>query len=155
MRFDYTASLGGTEEARVYPGGRRVNSAIEIHDSKLAAVIPSAEGLIVRLDPAYVHRSEGRPGVDAGTGWCQPAEMVFASGVVEGELPELPWILGEGRISGGANFREMVPLPCVVDGAVRFEARNINGDIVVIRGAGLDVRAVGEARYIERFRGGS
>jgi hypothetical protein len=131
-----------------------VNAAIEIHDSQLAAVVATENGMIVRFGPAYVHRSVGRPGFDAGSGWTQSVEMLFASGVVEGPLPPLPCTLDDGSIWGGAEFRGMIPLPCVVETAVRFEARSLHGDLVVIRGVGLEVKAVGEARYVEEFPGG-
>jgi len=131
-----------------------VNAAIEIHDSELAAVVATQNGVIVRLAPAYVHRSIARPGFDAGSGWSQPVEMLFASGVVEGQLPELPCTLDDGSISGGAEFRGMIPLPCAVETAVRFEARNFYGDLVVIRGVGLEVKPIGDASYVEEFPGG-
>jgi hypothetical protein len=79
--------------------------------------------------------------------------LLFVSGVVEGLLPELPCTLDEGNISGGAEFRGLIPLPCVVETAVRFEAHNLHGEFVVIRGVGLEVKAVGEARYVEQFPG--
>ena len=131
-----------------------MNAAIEIHDSELAAVVATQNGVIVRLSPAYVHRSVARPGFDAGSGWSQPVEMLFVSGVVEGKLPELPCTLDDGCVSGGAEFRGMIPLPCVVETAVRFEARNLHGDLVVIRGVGLEVRPIGDASYVEEFPGG-
>jgi len=131
-----------------------VNAAIEIHDSELAAVVATQNGVIVRLAPAYVHRSVARPGFDAGSGWSQSVEILFASGVVEGRLPELPCTLDDGSISGGAEFRGMIPLPCVVETAVRFEARNLHGDLVVIRGVGLEVKPIGDASYVEEFPGG-
>lgn len=133
--------------------GNTVNAVIEIHDSELASVLPTESGVVVRLAPAYVHRSVERPGIDAGSGWSQPVELLFASGVVEGQLPELPCTLDDGGISGGAEFRGMIPLPCVVESAVRFEARNLHGELVVIRGVGLKVNAVGEASYVEEFPG--
>jgi hypothetical protein len=133
--------------------GQPVNAAIEIHDSELAAVVPTDSGVIIRLAPAYVHRSVARPGFDAGTGWTQPVEMLFASGVVEGKLPELPCTLDDGSISGGAEFCGTIPLPCVVETAVCFEARSLHGDLVVIRGVALEVKPVGEACYVEEFHG--
>jgi len=132
-----------------------VNAAIEIHDSELAAVVPTENGVIVRMAPAYVHRSVARLGFDAGSGWSQPVELLFESGVVEGQLPELPCTLDDGSISGGAEFPGMIPLPCVVETAVRFEARNLHGDLVIVRGVGLEVKAVGEASYVEEFPGGA
>jgi len=78
-------------------------------------------------------------------------ELLFESGVVEGKLPELPCTLDDGSISGGAAFRGMIPLPCVVDAAVRFEARNLHGDLIVVRGVRLEVKSIGEASYVEEF----
>jgi hypothetical protein len=74
--------------------------------------------------------------------------------VVEGELPELPCTLDDGSISSGVEFREMIPLPCVVETAVRFEARSVHGDLVVIRGVALEVKPIGDASYVEEFPGG-
>jgi hypothetical protein len=128
-----------------------MNAAIEMHDSKLAEVVSSPNGLIVRLDPAYVHRSALRPGFDGGSVWSQPVEIHFASGFIEGQLPELPCTLDDGSVSGGAEFRGMIPLPCVMATAVRFEARNLEGDLIVILGAGLEAKVVGEPIYIEEF----
>ena len=130
-----------------------MNAAIEIHDSELAAVVATQNGVIVRFAPAYVHRSIARPGFDAGSGWSQPVEMLFGSGVVEGNLPELPCTLDDGSLSGGAEFHGMIPLPCVVESAVRFEARNLHGELVVIRGVSLEVKPVGDASYVDEFPG--
>jgi hypothetical protein len=130
-----------------------VNAAIEIHDSELADVVITQNGVVIRLAPAYIHRSVARPGFDAGSGWSQAVELLFAFGVVEGQIPELPCTLDDGSISGGAEFAGMIPLPCVVETAVRFEARNLHGDLVVIRGDRLEVKAVGEASYVEEFPG--
>ncbi len=152
LKFTGRMGAGGCVDS-VGGRGQPVNAAIEIHDSELAAVILTQVGVIVRLAPAYVHRSGGRPGFDAGSGWCQPVELVFVAGVVVGLLPELPCTLDDGIISGGAEFRGMIPLPYVVETAVHFEACNLHGDLVVIRGLGLEVKAIGEASYVEEFPG--
>ncbi len=47
----------------------------------------------------------------------------------------------------------MIPLPCVVETSVCFEAVNRQGDRIVVRGSGLNVNAVGEASYVEEFPG--
>src|SRR5262249_54549160 len=132
---------------------RPVNAAIEIRDSEIAAIVATENGVIVRLAPAYVHRSVGRPSVDAGSGGTQSVEMFFASGGVEGSLPSLPCSLDDGSVSGGTEFRGMIRLPSVVENAVRFEAYSLHGEPVVIRGVGLEVKAIGEASYVEEFPG--
>jgi hypothetical protein len=59
--------------------------------------------------------------------------------VVEGLLPELPCSLDDGRISGGAEFRGIIPLPYVVETRVRFEARNLHRDLVYKWGLGIPI----------------
>ena len=130
-----------------------MNAAIELHDSEVAAVVATPEGgVVVRLAPAYVHRSAGRPGIDAGSGWLQAVELAFASAVIEGPLPELPCELDGGTLTG-VESRGMVPLPYATDAAVHFEAHTLTGGRISARGRGLTVRAAGEARYVEEFPG--
>lgn len=129
-----------------------MNAAVEFHDSQVVAVEHRADAVVVRL-AAYVHRSDGRPGYNIGTGWTQEVEMMFASGVVEALFAELPCTLSDGRVSGGAEFAGMVPLPALVQSPVRFEALGQDGAWLVVRGAGLEVVAVAEAVYVEVFPG--
>jgi hypothetical protein len=129
-----------------------VNAAVELHDSQVVAVELAAGAVTVRL-AAYVHRSEGRPGFDPGSGWSQPVALVFAGGVVEEQPSELPCTLDDGRVSVLAEFAGLVPVPASVPGAVRFEAVGLYGERLVVRGSGLEVIAVGEGEFVERFPG--
>jgi hypothetical protein len=52
------------------------NAAVEIHDSTLESIETHSEVLVAMLS-AYVHRSSGRPGIDAGTGWSQTVRLRF------------------------------------------------------------------------------
>jgi hypothetical protein len=133
--------------------GGVVNAAVELHDSEVVAVTSAAAAVVVRLS-AYVHRSDGRPGYDPGSGWSQPVELVFAGGVVEEQPAELPCTLDDGCVAGGAEFKGLIPLPASVGSAVLFEARGLYGELLAVRGAGLEVVAVGEGRFVESFPGG-
>ncbi|MBN9522894.1 hypothetical protein J0H58_30995 [bacterium] len=130
-----------------------MNTAIELHDSAISAVFESGSTVVVRLSPAYVHRSTGRPGIDPGTGWVQEVELRFANGVIECPLTDLPCTLGDGFVTGGIEFRNAVPLPLSVESEVRFEARTVHGERLVVRGSGLDVSPVTDAKYVEEFPG--
>jgi hypothetical protein len=129
-----------------------VNAAVELHDSDVVAIEPAAGTVVVRL-MAYVHRSDGRPGFDAGSGWSQLVELVFADGVVEERPAALPCTLDEGCVSGGAEFAGIVPLPASVSLAVRLEARGLYGERLAVRGTRLEVIAVAEGTFIESFPG--
>jgi hypothetical protein len=130
-----------------------VNASVEFHDSQLTAVMQTAEGLFVRLEPAYVHHSTGRPGFDPGSGWLQPVELIFANGIVTGQFPELPCTLADGQISGDVKYDGMIPLPVEIRCAIQLELRSIEGHQIVIRGNSLRMRAVGDANYVEEFTG--
>jgi hypothetical protein len=129
-----------------------VNAAIEMHDSQVVAVQSTAGAVIVRL-VAYVHRSDGRPGSDAGTGWSQLVDLVFAGGVIEEQPIKLPCTLDDGCVSGDATFAGLVPIPASVKVAVRLVARGLSGEVLAIRGEGLDVVPVSEGQFVELFPG--
>jgi hypothetical protein len=130
-----------------------MNAAIEIHDSELSAIAAGQDRVTVRLDPAYVHRSSGRPGHDAGSGWSQPVEIVLFGGQIETPLPEMPCTLDDGRLSGGADFVNVIPIPFALNSSLQFEAYTLQGDRIVIRGVAVEVKAAGEAKYVEEFPG--
>jgi hypothetical protein len=52
------------------------NAAVEIHDSTLERIEHEGDD-IVAVFSAYVHRSAGRPGIDAGSGWSQALHLRF------------------------------------------------------------------------------
>lgn len=129
-----------------------MNATIELHDSTVIAIESRAGSVVVRLD-AYVHRSEGRPGIDPGSGWSQTVDLVFAGGVVEKQPSELPCWLSGGNVSAGVASAGMIPLPSSVLSSVRFEAIGLSGDQLIVRSERLEVVEVGEGRFVEAFPG--
>jgi hypothetical protein len=130
-----------------------VNAALELHDSVVMSVEQTREGVVVRL-AAYVHRSEGRPGIDAGVGVSQMVDLTFADGIVEKRFDQLPCTLWAGRIFfGTAALDELIPIPTSLTGALRFEAEGQDGGQLIIRSSGLDVVATSEGVYVEEFPG--
>ncbi len=130
-----------------------MNAAIEFHDSKLLGIDETGGAVILRLS-AYVHRSTGQPGRDAGTGWSQQVELVFAGGVVEHRPTELPpFTLEDGQVTGGIEQDGEIPVPVSIPAAVRFDGHGLYGERLVVSGIRLEVRATGEAVYVESFPG--
>jgi hypothetical protein len=131
-----------------------MNSVIEIHDSKIVGVMPSAGSIVVRMSPAYVHRSEGRPGFDSGSVWVQDIELTISDFELESNLPELPQELDGGSIQLGSQvFENIIPLPLDVRGAIRFSVLALSGESLIIQGSGATVVLLGEPRYVEQFSG--
>jgi hypothetical protein len=137
-----------------------MNSAIELHDSDVEAIErrDSDGSVVVSFHPAYLHKSEGRPGSDSGSGWVQPAHFVIRNGNIQGALPDFEEdsYLSSGRVELGSEIhRNVVPLPLDYDGVVRVHLLFILGEEVNISGDGLKVLLLGEPRYVEEYRGGS
>jgi hypothetical protein len=65
-----------------------MNACFEFHDSVLASIKEEGARCILEFRPAYVHRSEGSPGVDAGDGFWQDLQIV----------------IGGAKIKTGASF---------------------------------------------------
>jgi hypothetical protein len=125
-----------------------MNAAVELHDSHVIAIETTDSSVIVRLD-AYVHRTTGRPGVNAGTGWSQTVDLIFKDGIVDENTLELPCWLSDGNLSPVADSAGMIPLPTSIPSPVRFEAFAFSGDKLVVRGNTLTAVATSEATFIE------
>ena len=131
-----------------------MNSEVEIHDSRLVGVTPDGRDLVLRLAPAYVHRSAGRPGIDQGSGWLQDIDLVISEAVVESLPSEFPVDLSDGSFSDGeVRWDNSIPLPLAVCGAVSLTAVTCHGEILAVRGTGASALTRGDARYVEEFPG--
>jgi hypothetical protein len=128
------------------------NAAIEFHDSEVAAVHQEGAMLTIEFSSAYVHRSEGTPCVDAGTGWAQQAMMVLSGCQCSGEFPKLPCSLSGGSVNAGCEvYRSVIPVPFVYVGATCVNLSFEDGSEVQLTASELRLDTIGEATYIERF----
>ena len=96
------------------------NVDIEFHDSVVVALSTEGKTLAIRLSPAWVHRSAGKPGVDAGTVWTQEATLRLDEAVDVGERSEWPAWLVEGSI---LNPVEVESDGYIYDGRVEVDGR--------------------------------
>jgi hypothetical protein len=130
------------------------NRAIEIHDSILASVSIVQGRVDLTFSSVYIHQSEGRPGIDAGSGWVQKAILRIDDAKVTGAFSEFPVDLGGGQIQMGANRSDNeIPLPLRYRGAfeVRLEAM-WRAEEVCFSGSGAELELLGEPEYVEEFR---
>ena len=58
-----------------------MNQSIELHDSVLGEIGFAEGDAKLSFVHAYIHRSEGRPGIDPGTGWSQKAELIIEEAI--------------------------------------------------------------------------
>ena len=68
-----------------------------MHDSLLESWSVCGETLVLSLR-AYVHTSDGKPGIDAGTGWTQTALIHLLDSHVEGKMPDSDAAISDGEL---------------------------------------------------------
>ena len=130
-----------------------MNAALEFHDSTLSSVVTVGTDCVLRFD-GYLHQSQGRAGVDPGTGWQCLVELRLRQGRRDGSVPELPVALSDGTLHLGASvFENCVPIPLQDLRATRIELIAVSGERVVFTGASLEAALVTEPKYVDTFPG--
>ncbi len=132
---------------------RQKNRAIEIHDSVLDALSLRDGQAILHFSHLYIHESEGRVGIDPGSGWTQEGNLTISDAVVEGSFLEWPADLHEGQIAvDGTVYENLIPISLNVVGKIELRLQSWS-DVISIAGTGARLELVGEAKYIEEFPG--
>ncbi|HEX3586302.1 MAG TPA: hypothetical protein VH024_09920 [Candidatus Angelobacter sp.] len=127
------------------------NRVIEIHDSELKSIAVSNGEIVLELSPAYIHQSEGRPGMDAGTGWLQDAVIRILGEEISGSFSELPCDLWDGQLKlPDESLDNTIPIPLSVEGHIELQLTSCSGESVQIRGDGITLQLRGEPRYLEK-----
>jgi hypothetical protein len=129
------------------------NQAFEFHDSVLASITREGDDLTLTFNPAYVHRSSGEPGTDAGTGWTTSI-LVIVRGGATSNVATLPQDVASGSITVGSTVCDnVVPLPFAANGAVRILVELVGGERLNATGTGVSAVVVGESTFVENFGG--
>lgn len=130
------------------------NSIIELHDSVVGDIATIGSQVIVFFARAYIHKSEGRPGWDAGSGWVQAATLSWAEATIEGNVPELPAGIWEGDLIVDVEVQKnMIPIPFSHTGTVALRLHLETPVEITIRGNQAVLTLIGEAVYVEEFPG--
>lgn len=128
------------------------HSVIELHDSTISAVRQQDGTAIIEFTPAYIHKSENRPGIDAGTGWVQDASLRIENVTFEGSLPHLPANVMDGMITiNSIEYDNIIPIPLDVLHAVTLQLDFPTGEHITVKGTGVNLQLNGECKYVEDF----
>ena len=131
-----------------------MNSAIELHDSKVSSVKRDGQNVCIALEPAYLHRSGGRPGIDPGEGYLQSADLVFSGVESLEEEGQCTGTLSDGSVAAERQeFANGLPLPFNLVGAISAKFNFVSGGILVVRATGVSCILSGTARYVEAYEG--
>ncbi len=110
--------------------------------------------MAITFEGAYLHRSEGLPGSDDGTGWLQAGSLDFASASLLAK-PEIGegWIVDGFVEVDGAGELSLIPVPFDVSGSVAARFVFNNGCVVQLQAEGARLTLKGEPRFVEIFPG--
>jgi len=132
-----------------------MNSGIELHDSTISRIDQTGSIVEIEFSPAYVHKSEGKPGIDAGTGWVQAARVRFTGASLSGDRPLLPEILSDGSLRVGVHVHaNWLPIPLLASEPVELQLVFVSGRAIDISAESIELELTGPATYVEEFGGG-
>jgi hypothetical protein len=128
-----------------------VKAALELYDSRVDRVDLVDGGAIVHFSHAYIHKSSGTPGKDAGTGWSQEAQLILAAVADFGPLPALPAAISDGYLEVGAIRHPLIPLPFSRRGRAILSLVLESGAEFEVVGERPVVELIGPARFLENY----
>jgi len=130
-----------------------LNREIEIHDSVLDSLCMEGSQAVLSFSHVYIHQSEGKPGVDPGTGWSQAAIIRIDSAVIGSSFTEWPRDLSDGYLKlDGQVSDNMIPIPLDHEGHIELRLEGWN-EVVFVSGTHIRLELIGEAQYVEKFPG--
>jgi hypothetical protein len=127
--------------------------SIELHDSKVEDVRVLNENVILIFSEAYIHKSKGRPGYDAGSGWSQRIQMEFLKASLDGQPRGLPDRVSDGELDVGGKKDGLIDLPFEVMRSLRLSLIFQSGNEIQIFGEKMILTELDEAEYVEEFPG--
>ena len=129
------------------------HQAIEIHDSALDRISLEGSMAVLYFPEVYIHLSEGRPAIDAGTGWTQVAIIRIDNAMIGSLFTEWPRNLQDGYLKlNGEVSDNMIPIPLDHSGSVELRLEDWN-EVVFASGTHIRLELLGEAQYVWEFSG--
>ena len=132
-----------------------MKSALEFHGSDVVELRHADATLQIIFEPAYVHRSTGRPGVDAGSGFLQPAEIAFTGAKASEKDPPCTGAIAEGLVVvAGKKYDSVLPVPFEASGKITAEFTFESGAVLSITAMGVSCASTGPAVLVDGYEDG-
>ena len=128
------------------------NSAMEFHDSEVSVIDVHSDDVVVKFSAAYVHRSEGQPGVDAGNGYVQSLELFCSGARVLIQEEGCVGSISDGKLVTGGVEMNLVPIPFESNSESSLEFVFRNGSRFCVKAQRVIISVKGEAKFIETFK---
>ena len=118
---------------------------------KLSEISCEGSTVVLTFAPAYIHRSAGCPGIDAGAGWTQTTTFAFADASVVSPVP-LPCDINGGWLRiGSQRYDNLVPADGVFEVSCELWLDLAASGPFSVHGTRLIVTLQGQPRYVEEF----
>jgi hypothetical protein len=130
-----------------------MNSALELHDSEIHQITIFEDQLHLEFSSAYIHRSTGRPGIDAGSGYIQEAQIIFSNAICSGLSNECSGPLSDGFIRVDLDEFYLIALPFNASGLICAEFVFSSGATLNVTAKAVTCSCLGEPTYVESFAG--
>jgi hypothetical protein len=129
-----------------------MNQAIEFHDSTLTGVSQKNEKIILHFDQAYIHQSEGKPGIDNGTVWLQAIDIELTGAEIDSMPHDFPVDLDDGVIViNDESSKNGLALPVEASGEVKLNLKTVTGEELKITAQHISSIEKSELGYVEEF----
>jgi len=130
-----------------------MKTALEFHDSIVSDTSAVGPNLVVTFSEAYIHRSTGEPGVSAGDGFMQPAELIFSGASWSGALHEARGAISDAYILVADQQLTLLPIPFIATSVVAAEFSFVSGSVLKVTATSASCSVAGTARWVERYAG--
>ena len=119
--------------------------ALELHDSEVSSVAVSSDSTVIHLSKAYVHASEGTPGVSAGDGFLHEAELSFE------RASATP--AHDGLVRVGSTRHSLLDLPFQASGEIELKLQFTSGAVLRFQARGVRCVVREPGRWLEKYPG--
>ena len=155
MRYTFASRAGPLRRRSVSPPNIMDREAIEFHDSVLSRIDQTGDQVRLFFEPAYVHRSNGDPVRDAGTGWSVNVELTIFGSVPCMQPSPLPSDVWDGGLRiNDMEFENVVPLPFAGIGNIHLVLELTSGEVVQVSGNRAELSVVGPYEFVENVSAG-
>jgi hypothetical protein len=107
----------------------------------------------LNFSEAYIHRSEGQPGVDSGSGHIQAAKFSVGEAHFDGNLAECVGELSDGFITIAGTDLSLLPIPFSTSEPVKASFVFKNGSTLRVDGKSVECFSFGPSRFVEQYGG--
>lgn len=118
--------------------------SVELHDSELSGIEEKGEAIHLFFSPAYIHHD--------GKGWTQEVEVIVHKATMNGENITFPVTVDDGFMRTQLGpYHNLLNIPFAADGPVELELELMSGEVLTIKGNGVEHEFKGEPVFVEEY----